>query len=215
VGNRYKPAPDVLFGSAELGHFAMPGSYTVTMSKYVDGLLTPITDAIPFEAKMLEQSTLPTDHEVYDAFVRKIADIRRAFSAANNIRSNMNKRIENIELAVIDMPDSPEVLLRKTHDIKQQLNELGVKMNGDGILARHQFETPPSIGDRIGRCEYGMWNVTATPNRTFTEAYRIAAKEFGPALQTLKAIDQQVNILEQQLEVNNAPYTTGRWPERK
>lgn len=212
IANRYHPKPDVLFGSAELGHLAMPGSYTVTMSKYVDGLLTPITDAIPFEAKMLEQSTLPTDHKIYDTFVRKVADIRRAFSAANHIRNNMDKRIRNIESAVIDMPDSPETLLRKTHNIQQQLTELGIKMDGDATLSRHQFETPPSIGGRIGRCEYGMWNVTAIPNHTFTEAYRIAAKEFGPALQILKALDQEIQILEQQLEVKNAPYTAGRWP---
>src|SRR5690606_20891025 len=42
VNNRYTPAPDVLFGSAEVGHLAMPGQYTVSLSKYVDGALTEL-----------------------------------------------------------------------------------------------------------------------------------------------------------------------------
>lgn len=79
-------------------------------------------------------------------------------------------------------------------------------------MARHQFETAPSIGSRIGRCEYGMWDVTSEPTQTYTEAYRIAAKQFGPVLQQLKQLDQDVRSLEQQLELNNAPYTSGRWP---
>jgi hypothetical protein len=58
-----------------------------------------------------------------------------------------------------------------------------------------------------------MWDVTSAPNETYREAYRIAAKQFGPVLAELKVIDQQVTALEKQLEMNNAPYTTGRWPE--
>lgn len=213
VRGRYTPAPDVLFGSAELGHLAMPGQYTVTMSKYVDGELTQLGDSVTFEAKMLEQSSLPADRQLYDTYVRKVSDIRRAFSAANDIRRTMNRRIGDIESAAIEMNGDPQNILRKAHNIESRLNTLNIKMNGDGTRAKHQFETAPSIGGRIGRCEYGMWRVTATPNHTYTEAYRIADKEFKVALATLKALDEEVKVLEQQLEINNAPYTSGRWPE--
>ncbi|MEL7427604.1 MAG: hypothetical protein AAFN81_31725, partial [Bacteroidota bacterium] len=80
-------------------------------------------------------------------------------------------------------------------------------------LARHQFETPPTIGSRIGRCEYGMWDVTSAPTQVYLDAYRIAAEEFGPVLRELKRISGEMEALEQQLELNNAPYTPGRWPQ--
>jgi photosystem II stability/assembly factor-like uncharacterized protein len=214
VGNRYTPAPDVLFGSPELGHLAMPGDYTVQMSKYVDGEMSKLTDPVAFKVNFLNQSSLAAaDRAEYDAFVRKVADIRKAFSAANDIRRQLSSRVSDAQKATLDMPASPAGLLDQANQLRQQLLDIGIKMNGDPTLERNQFETPPSLGDRIGRCEYGMWDVTSAPTETYREAYRIAAKQFGPILKELKVIDQQVIALEKQLEMNNAPYTTGRWPE--
>ncbi|MEM1216072.1 MAG: glycosyl hydrolase [Bacteroidota bacterium] len=213
VGKRYKPDPDVLFGSEELGHLAMPGTYNVAMSKYEAGQLTQLTEPVAFEVEFLQQSAMPAaDRQVYDAFVRKVADLRKAFSAANDIRRQLDKRVGNIQKAVLDMPAAAQGYLQQAHQLNNRLDDLSLTMNGDRTMARHQFETAPSIGSRIGRCEYGMWDVTSEPTQTYTEAYRIAAKQFGPVLQQLKQLDQDVRSLEQQLELNNAPYTSGRWP---
>lgn len=214
VVGRYTPAPDVLFGSAELGHLAMPGTYTVALSKFENGEVSKLTDPVSFQLNYLNQSSMPeTDWADYDAFVRKVADIRKAFSAANDIRRELSGNLNHIQSAILDMPAAPEGLLAKASELKLQLNELSRKMNGDRSLARRQFETPPSIGDRIGRCEYGLWDVTSAPTQVYQDAYRIAAKQFGPALRELKLIANEVAALEKQIEMNNAPYTPGRWPE--
>jgi hypothetical protein len=214
VVGRYTPAPDVLFGSAELGHLAMPGTYTVVLSKFENGEVSKLTEPVSFELNYLNQSSMPeTDWAEYDAFVRKVADIRKAFSAADDIRRELMGNLSHIQSAILDMPAAPEGLLAKASELKLQLNELSRKMNGDRTLARHQFETAPSIGDRIGRCEYGLWDVTSAPTQVYLDAYRIAAKQFGPALSELKLIANEVTALEKQIEMNNAPYTPGRWPE--
>lgn len=214
VVGRYTPAPDVLFGSAELGHLAMPGTYSVVMSKFENGEVSKLTEPVSFDINYLNQSSMPeTDWAAYDGFVRKVADIRKAFSAANNIRRELSRNLNHIQTAILDMPAAPDGLLAQASELKQQLNELSRKMNGDRTLARHQFETPPSIGGRIGRCEYGLWDVTSAPTQVYQDAYRIAAKEFGPALNELKLIAAEITALEKQLEINNAPYTPGRWPQ--
>ncbi|WP_367387913.1 WD40/YVTN/BNR-like repeat-containing protein [Lewinella sp. LCG006] len=214
VVGRYTPAPDVLFGSAELGHLAMPGTYTVALSKFENGEVSPLTEPVSFDLNYLNQSSMPeTDWAEYDAFVRKVADIRKAFSAASDIQRELSRNLNHIQSAILDMPAAPEGLLAKASELKQQLSELSRKMNGDRTLARHQFETPPSIGERIGRCEYGLWDVTSAPTQVYLDAYRIAAKQFGPVLQELKLIANEITALEKQIEMNNAPYTPGRWPE--
>jgi photosystem II stability/assembly factor-like uncharacterized protein len=214
VVGRYTPAPDVLFGSAELGHLAMPGTYTVALSKFENGEVSKLTEPVSFQLNYLNQSSMPeTDWAEYDAFVRKVADIRKAFSAANDIRRELSGNLNHIQSAILDMPAAPEGLLAKASELKLQLSELSRKMNGDRSLARRQFETPPSIGGRIGRCEYGLWDVTSAPTQVYQDAYRIAAKQFGPALRELKLIANEVAALEKQIEMNNAPYTPGRWPE--
>lgn len=214
VVGRYSPPADVLFGSAELGHLARPGEYTVVLSKYVDGELTSLTEPVSFRIKHLNQSSFPaTDWAAYDEFVSKVADLRKAFSAANNIRREMERNLGHIQTAIRDMPAPAGGLLEQASKLRTQLQDISLKMNGDRTLARNQFETPPSIGARIGRCEYGMWDVTSEPTQVYLDAYRIAAKQFGPVLNELKLIAREMEALEQQLETNNAPYTPGRWPQ--
>ncbi|MEZ4988666.1 MAG: glycosyl hydrolase, partial [Saprospiraceae bacterium] len=155
------------------------------------------------------------DRQVYDAFVRKVADLRRAFSATNSIRSEMNGKLKGMQTAILDMPADAQPHLATAYRLQQELNQLGIRMNGDYSLARREFETPPTIGDRIGRCEYGMWDVTSEPTQVYQDAYRLAADEFGDVLATLKRIAEEIGALEKQLEMNDAPFTPGRWPEWK
>jgi photosystem II stability/assembly factor-like uncharacterized protein len=213
VTNRYTPDPDVLFGSAELGHLVMPGTYAVTLSKYEDGQLTALTEAVPFEVEYLNQASLPTDRAAYDTFVRKVADLRKAFAGANRMRGEMQRRLQQLDKALIDLPAPNGDHLAKLHDLQAKLHALTVQMNGDATLARNQFETPPSIGSRISRCEYGLWDVTASPTKSYQEIYADAAAEFGPALAALKALHQEIMKFEGQLEQAGAPHTPGRWPD--
>ncbi|PTM14536.1 MAG: glycosyl hydrolase [Bacteroidetes bacterium] len=216
VVGRYQPAPDVLFGSAEVGHLAMPGTYTVALSKYEDGELTQLTEPVSFEVRFLEQSSLPpANRQGYQDFVEKVADLRRAFSAANDIHGELTTKLQQMQTAMLDMPAAPAGALKQAYDLNQQLKALGVQMNGDPVLGRNQFETPPAIGDRIGFCEYGLWDVTSDPTQTYLEAYRIGAQQFGPALTELKRLATAVSALELLLEMHDAPYTPGRWPEWK
>jgi hypothetical protein len=183
------------------------------MSKFANGEISKLTEPVSFEIKYLNQSSFPaTDWDVYDKYVSQVADIRKAFSAANAIHRELGSNLNHIQTAILDMPAAPGDLIANASALKQQLHDLDRTMNGDATLARNQFETPPSISDRIGRAEYGLWEVTSEPTQVYREAYRIAAKQFGPALTELKRISREVDALEKQLEINNAPYTPGRWP---
>lgn len=212
VVGRYTPDPDVLFGSAELGHLAMPGEYTVALHKVVGGEMSEVASPVSFQVKYLNQSSLPIDREAYDTFVRKVADLRKAFAGANNIRRQMDGNLGHLQSAMLEMSADPSKYLQQAEELRQRLYDLSVRMNGDRTLARHQFETAPSIGGRIGRCEYGLWDVTSTPTIAYQEIYDIAAKQFGPALTELRAIAGEIEALEKALEINDAPYTPGRWP---
>ncbi len=215
VNNRYKPAPDQLFGGAEEGHLVMPGQYTVTLSKYEDGILTALTDPIKFSCKLLDQSSIPTDMSANVAFYKQVTEIRKAVSAANDLMNTLDARISNINLAVQDMPAPAKPILEKSFAISRQLNDLKIKMNGDVSKARRNFETLPSINERVSGIEGSVWSSTAPIPTTFKDSYTVAAKQFTLALDDLKKIYAAIEQLEKELEINNAPYTPGRWPDWK
>ena len=215
VNSRYTPAPDQLFGGSEVGHLAMPGQYTVTLSKYVDGVLTQLAGPQPFSCKLLEQNSLPTKLEENVAFYKEVSRLRKAASAATDLLRTLQTRAQNINLAAQDMPALPNQVLEKAYAISRQLIELDIQLNGDRSKARRQFETLPSINNRISGIEYSVWNSTDIIPKMYRESYATAARQFTALLAGLKQADAALEALEKELEANQAPYTPGRWPDWK
>ncbi len=213
VNNRYTPAPDVLFGSAEVGHLAMPGQYTVSLSKYADGVITELVAPVSFTCKLLDQSSIPTNMTENVAFFKDVTRIRKATSAASDLLRNMNQRITHINQAAQDMPVEPKSVFEKAYAISRQLIALNLQLNGDATKARREFETTPSINDRVGGIEYGIWNSTAPVPKMYKESYEIASRQFKTLLTEMKELNKKLEELERELEINQAPYTPGRWSE--
>lgn len=214
VAGRYTPGPDVLFGSAETGHLVAPGEYSVSLSKVVDGVVTPLGGPQSFTVKQLEQSSLPTDMSATVTFLEKVSTLRKASGAASDILQDLKNRVDQIESAVIDMPAKGADILKQAADIRMGLVDLDLQLNGDRSAARRQFETSPSINDRIGGIQGALWSVTSKVPKTYSDSYEIAHKQFTAFIADLKKANESVEKLERSLERNGAPYTPGRWPEK-
>ena len=213
VTNRSTPAPDQLFGGTEDGHLAMPGQYTVTLSKYEDGNLMELTSPVTFTCKLLEHSSIPTDMSANVNFYRKVSDLRKAVIAANDLFKTMNQRVRNIHLAIHDMPAQAKDLLEQAHAANQKLISIRLKLLGDQTRSQREFEIIPSINDRVSGIEGSVWNSTAPIPKIYTESYTVAAKQFALVLTDMRKVEADILKLEKELEVNGAPYTPGRWPD--
>ena len=99
--------------------------------------------------------------------------------------------------------------------LEVRLNTVNRLLNGDASLARREFETAPSISSRLFYITGALWNTTAAPTNTQISSYEIAAAEFTPVYNEIKAISVEIKKLEDMLEKNGAPYTPGRLPEWK
>jgi photosystem II stability/assembly factor-like uncharacterized protein len=213
VNSRFTPAPDQLFGGAEEGHLAMPGNYSVSLSKYEDGILTELVAPIKFTCKLLDQSSIPTNMNANVAFYKQVTELRKAVSAATDLLNMMEQRVRNINLAVHDIPAPAKIFLEKAHAVSQQLSVLKTQLIGDQTRARRDFETTPSINERVSGIEGSVWNSTAPVPKTFNDSFSTAAKQFSVLLLEMRKINSSIEQLEKELEINQAPYTPGRWPE--
>ena len=211
---RSTPEPDQLFGGEELGHLAVPGNYTVTLEKFEDGVLTKLDGPLKFVCKSLNQSSLPlADTKEYDAFCKKIADLRRAVGAGGNILGELNGKIASMKIVLKDMPSENSKLVQQINDLSIKLVKLSYGLSGDGTRARREFEVAPSIEGRVSDVEGSMWSVTSAPTETFKNSYKIASEEFTTWLQSLKSVATEIENLEKDMDANKAPHTPGRWPK--
>jgi len=207
------PDPSNPYDIAENGYLALPGKYSVSLSKFSEGKFTELSGPVSFEVKGLNAATLAaSDKKALDAFSSKVAELRRASAGADEYKNSTLNKIKYMKSAVIDAPAVVFGLTEKLHNIEKRLADINIALNGNASLAKREFETLPSINSRIGNIQYSIWNATAAPTNTAIQSYEVAAGQFSKVLTELKAIDAEISAIESTLDQNKAPHTPGRLP---
>jgi hypothetical protein len=208
--------PAFAFSSQEEGYMALPGDYTVEMSKYEDGVYASLTDKVAFKAVALQTASLPAkDKKEVDAFSKKVAELHRVTSGSEAYSRELSQKLRFLKTAVAETPKASPELAGEIASLEKRLRDVSTAMNGDASLARREFETPPSINQRIGTITGSLWNTTAAPTPAYYQSLSIAEKQFAPVYDEIKSIGEAVKKLEDKLEKSGAPYTPGRLPDWK
>lgn len=216
VTNRSSPAEDQLFSSEQQGYLVGPGTYSVQMSKVIDGVITDIGNRQNFNLIPLNNSSLPLpDPNDNLKFFQQVDKLSKAVSAINDIVEQMKNRIHNVDLACQDIQSSTGSILERNNNLRKNLLANIIILQGDPTAGSREFETKTSINDRIGGIQGALYGTTSAVPDFYKASYQIAAKQFGNCLKELKTINTELESLEKEIELKNAPYTPGRWPEWK
>ena len=199
------------------GPLAMPGAYTVTLSKRVDGVLTPLGQPVPFTAEVLGSAALPpADRAAILAIEQKTARLQRAVLGAVETGKEAQRRLDGLKKALVETPAADPGLGSEAREIERRLKDLQTALSGDRVLAKAQEPVPPSIVERVQSVVHGHWTATSAPTGTHRRAYEIAASEFGPVLERLKTlVETDLRNLEAKAEAAGAPWTPERVPTWK
>ena len=79
-------------------------------------------------------------------------------------------------------------------------------------MARRQFETPPSITNRIGFVIYASYSATQAPGDAQRTLVRDALAQYREIEPGIEALWRDLEALEARLEAAGAPYTPNRRP---
>jgi photosystem II stability/assembly factor-like uncharacterized protein len=206
--------PAFAFSSKEEGYMALPGDYSVEMSKYEDGIYATLTEKVPFKAVALQSASLAAkDKKEVDAFSQKVAELRRVTSGSEMYSRELSQKIRYLKAAVMETPAANPQYAGELAALEKRLAKVSTAMNGDATLGRREFETLPSINQRIETITGSLWNTTAAPTAAFQQSLGIAEKQFAPVYDEIKAIGEAVKKMEEKLDKSGAPYTPGRLPE--
>jgi photosystem II stability/assembly factor-like uncharacterized protein len=211
------PSLDNPFSDPDRGPLALPGKYTVSFGKVVDGKYTELAGPQEFEAVPLNLGTLAADDKTAVlAFQKELAELSRAVDGTNSLLRDTEEKLKLMWKAIERTPEVSVEDIAKIKALRNEIDDLQIKLNGDASLARRNFETPPSISGRVGAIVYGLWTSTSAPTQTQRDSYEVAAEAFEPVLGRVKEmVTQDIPELEAALESAKAPYTPGRIPEWK
>ena len=211
VPTTLKPRTAGRYSSVPSGALAAPGQYSAQLSKVQDGQVTVLTEEVAFEIKSLNNATLSADDKAaLTAFEVKLSEMRRAGRAVIAVHSDMKKRVQHLQQAVLYTPEADLSLLKQVETLRLRLEELGVTLLGDASRSRRDVETEPSLVQRMEMPIWSMWGATSAPAESTRANYLKAGLAFEKFLLDLKTSKDDLEKIERQLHEAGAPYTPGR-----
>jgi photosystem II stability/assembly factor-like uncharacterized protein len=195
-------------GSAML---AMPGRYTIVMSKRAGGVVT-VLDSASLTAEPLMNAALPAqDRAALVSFQRKVSALQRVVLAARSTVEETRARLAAIKGALLSTPAAAPELFAMRDSMDRQLNALLRKLNGDPFLNERNENQPPSIISRVMDAVWNQWTSTSAPTSTSEESIRIAGEQYLLVKAELSTIlTAGLPALEARLNALGAPWTPGR-----
>jgi hypothetical protein len=199
---------------------ALPGDYTVSLSRRVDGVVTELAGPTPFRiAPMGEPAIPPQDRAAVLEFQRETGRLLRAVSGTQRASAAAMQRVQAMKTAVGRWPEATEQLREDVRAMELRLMDLQEILNGSRTRASRSAPEMPGIVSRVNQVVGGHWRGMHGPTNTHREQYRIAYGLFSDLYPDMRQlIETDLPALEARLEAVGAPWTTGRslpdWPPR-
>ncbi|MCW8849587.1 MAG: glycosyl hydrolase, partial [Melioribacteraceae bacterium] len=199
-----------------VGYMAVPGKYTVEMSKFEDGVFTNLSSPQEFNCKPLHSFDLNSeDLNSLDIFNKKVAELSRAINGADEYWSELHGKLDYFKKAVFESTGVPEEMFNQILIAEKNLNDLKIMFHGDRLRSSYEGGVPASIKDKVDLITGALWTTTSAPTQTFIKSYEDAANQFDDLLAVLKKSSDEIELIETKLEKLGAPYTPGRFPTWK
>jgi len=210
-----EPPPDLPpWQSEPMGPMALPGSYSVSLSRRVEGQYQELGDPQTFALKALYSDGLIAEDpaEVLE-FQQQTAALYRAVTGADRAATEIEGRIEHLLLAARETPAAAEAQAAAIRDLRARMQELRVVLNGDSTVSSRFEPTPLALVNRVGFIAGGSWGSQSAVTGNHRESLRIANEQFRAVQAELRAVADELGVLEAELESLGAPWTPSRIPD--
>jgi photosystem II stability/assembly factor-like uncharacterized protein len=195
----------------------LPGTYSVEISKNIDGEITKIAGPENFEVKMLDGRSIPVeDKDALQEFRDKVLALQAATNSASQMLSEMKERTGLLAKSIKNTRGGNIEMLSTLRDMEYQLEEFHRRLLGDASISKRAANQTPAISDRIGYIVFIMWYNNSAPTKTNMDSYSVASRQLEALIADMKTLyDTQLLPMQNQLKDLNAPWVPGTFPEWK
>jgi photosystem II stability/assembly factor-like uncharacterized protein len=188
------------------GALVIPGTYSASLSKEIEGKITTLTKPIPFEVVPLRKGTLQgASADEYRLFMVDLNSLQTDFSKVRNMMQQNLKKVKAMQLALERAAIEPGDLNTQLHDLHQALLTLDKEENGLSTKKEVGEKNQPGVGSFLRIASRGL-ATTYGPTKMYKENLETAKK----LLDVLKAkvdlfTNETIPTLEKQLIDAGAP----------
>ena len=193
------------------GPLSVPGTYTVSLAKRVNGQLTGLGDPQTFKVvQMREPGLKGASPEQVVAFTRQLDDLNRQVQgAASAIKDDLT---ETGAIKQTLLRSDAAISLRDTvRALELELMDLQDRVSGNVARDLYGDPGPVSISQRLSAAMMGTFRSSYGPTPTHVRSLEIAMSEFSEVKARLQEIhDTELPALRKQLDEAKVPWTPGR-----
>ena len=210
------PAPDAIplvqtsspgNDQAPRGLLAMPGTYTATLAKQVDGVITELAGPVTFEVEPLREGALPgaSPAEV-SSFYRSFEEVTGSISALEINFGKAKKRAEAMQRALLQANAALGDLDNRLHQLLTSLHAIDLELHGNSAKLQAGEKTKPTPGQRVFALYRGVSNSTYGPTSTHRETMQIVRDQLASLDNKLRNAKNEMDQLARALMNAGAPW---------
>lgn len=184
-----------------------PGTYTVLLSKEINGVINDLSESVTFNVVPLRKGTLEgADYDVVVEFWRELNAFKGSMSTFNVKLRKAIKTVKGMQLSLTNTENQPGDLESKLYALRMELLEFDRRVNGDRSKGEIGVKTSPTIQYRLQAAQGGVTNSTYGPTPTHIKSFDIAKKEFAALSKDLNVIvDQKIPDMQKAMKAAGAP----------
>lgn len=205
---------DMSYGSESyaVSPIALPGTYTVDVSKTVDGVTEQIVEPVEFEIAPLELADVsePDRQAVLDFAMetRRVYDVMRA---ATQMARETRDELQTMRGVVESSLTMDQELVNDIREIETKLLDLSEAFNGDPTRSSRNESALPGLISRLNTAVFGAMGSREGPTGTHRRQLEIAIEQYEAIESDLrKIVEKDVVRIRRKLDAAGAKWTKGR-----
>lgn len=197
-------------------NLVLPGTYSISVFSSINGNIKALIENHEFKINWLEDHSLMTkDRPGLLEFQSEIENTRRNITAISNFKNDLKDRIKNLKANTRNTPGSDLKLLERLRKLEYSIYEIEQKLNGDNSLAKRNYDTPPSLLNRMNSTVWNSYYSTSDPTGEQKKNLKIVKEEIELIHFELKSIKLECDDINAILNKAGAPYLKDSLPEIK
>jgi len=196
----------------------VPGIYYITMELINKGVFEKLVDKKSFKVKRLINTTLPAlNEEELKTFYTDLTELGRINWGTNSYFSELTKKVNSLQIVALKTPNISKEIITKLAKIDNQLKDIHWQLNGERSRASYEeaIPAPMAINKRLNKIIYLHNQSTSAISQKQRDGYVVIKEKLIPIIDELKALNNQVIKIENTLDKQKAPWTSGRILEFK
>jgi photosystem II stability/assembly factor-like uncharacterized protein len=195
------------------GWFAVPGNYSVALSKVVNGVETSYGQSQNFEVVSLDNRTFASNDRDGDLkFNEQVGRLYQTISGARKYLNELESRIKHIKVAVTETLGLTQNTLESTHNMQRELEEIKLLLNGNSVLAKRAKPTVTSVYGYISYLVWSRSESTSAVNGQQKLRFARASEGYAKVYLQIKKLADSVALTEQQIAKADGSWLPGMMP---